>query len=139
VTPEDLAALHSRSGLPERAWSPAEYRALLSSPGAILVAKKNGFAIGRSVAGEAELFMIIVAPEARGSGMGRRLLRDFEVSAARGGASTILLEVAADNTAARTLYLSAEYQESGIRKAYYSRKDAPPVDAVTMRREITNR
>ena len=52
-----------------------------------------------------------VAPEARGLGLGRRLLCELERHAKRGGATTIRLETNRTLTEAVKMYRSAGYRE----------------------------
>ncbi len=52
-----------------------------------------------------------VAPTARGLGLGRRLLRELEASAARRGATHARLETNRALTEAISLYRSAGYSE----------------------------
>jgi ribosomal protein S18 acetylase RimI-like enzyme len=59
----------------------------------------------------AELKRMWVAEEARGLGVGRRLLRELERRAAAAGASSIRLETNAALTEAISLYRSAGYRE----------------------------
>ena len=71
------------------------------------------------VAGEAELLRIAVMPEARGQGLGRRLLREGTKALAILGISEWHLEVRISNTSARSLYEREGWQCQGIRKGYY--------------------
>ncbi len=136
-SPEALAALHARCFISPRPWSAAEFAALLEEPSALLVAEAHGFALGRVLADEAELLTIAVAPEARGRGLGHRLMEGFEAEAARRGATRAFLEVAEDNAAALRLYRARGYGESGRRRGYYRRHPAPAADALLMTRELT--
>lgn len=137
MTPEALARLHARAftGAP-RPWSAAEFATLLAAPGVHLVAGEAGFALIRVAAGEAELLTIAVAPDARRRGRGRALLAAAEARATAAGASEMFLEVAADNTAARTLYAAAGYAVAGQRRGYYQAVEGPPVDALVLRKAL---
>jgi len=137
VSPAELAGLHARAFKKARPWSEAEFAALLARPETILNGHDAGFALGRVVAGEAELLSLAVAPEARRQGLGRALLAHFEDEAATRGARRAFLEVAEDNGAARALYLAAGWRESGRRKAYYRRPDGPACDALIYEKELT--
>lgn len=135
MTPEDMARLHAAAFAPERGWSVAEITALAAPPG-FAVTLQGGFALGRAIAGEAELLTLAVHPDARRRGTGRSLLERFLDAAAAHGAARAFLEVAEDNDAARALYLSAGYRLSGRRKGYYARPQGPPVDALVMTRDL---
>ena len=134
ATPEDapaLAALHARAFAP--AWAAQDFAALLASPGVVGLISDDGLALIRTVAGEAELLTIAVAPEARGHGAGRALLDAALEVAALAGAELVHLEVASDNAPALALYASAGFKRTGLRPKYYARASGPPQDAVLMR------
>jgi ribosomal-protein-alanine N-acetyltransferase len=87
------------------------------------------------VAGEAELLTIAVDPAHRRQGLGRTLVEAFLAEARQRGAETAFLEVAEDNTAARTLYTAAGFTQTGRRKGYY-RGAGRVVDAILMGRTL---
>jgi ribosomal-protein-alanine acetyltransferase len=131
---EAIHAIETRSfGDP---WSAASFRSMLTQPQVLAsVAVRGGKVIGYSIAwqlaDEAELANLAVAPDARGEGIGRLLLDALlEAIETRGGA-TVYLEVRESNAAARALYLSRRFEETGRRKGYY---DKPREDAVILRR-----
>lgn len=130
-----MAALYASAFPGGRAWAAGEIEALTTAPGGFAVTRDTGFAIGRAVAGEAELLTIAVAPEARRGGIGRALLAEFEAEARRRDAAKAFLEVAADNPAALALYRAAGWVESGRRRGYY-RRAGGNVDAVLMSKRL---
>ncbi|MEM1386201.1 MAG: GNAT family N-acetyltransferase [Pseudomonadota bacterium] len=136
MTPEALSALHTRVFTVPRPFTPDEFRALLSMQGALLCKEDGGFALGRSIHGEAELLTLAVAPELRRSGIGSRLLHRFEVAAAANGAKSVLLEVSQDNEAARALYRRAGYLAAGRRPGYYRMPDRAAVDALILHKAL---
>jgi GNAT superfamily N-acetyltransferase len=77
MTVEELADIHASAFQYPRPWSSEEFAALLASPYTVLVEAVQGFALGRVVAGEAELLTIAVRPDARRQGVGSRLLSDL--------------------------------------------------------------
>lgn len=80
----------------------------------------------------ADVMTIAVAPAARGTGLGRALLhRLYELAAP---AEALLLEVRADNTAARSLYEAEGFEVLSVRRRYYG-----DVDALVMRRHLPAR
>ena len=105
----------------------------LPVPPGFVVTVSQGFAIGRSVAGEAELITLAVDPAAQGHGKGRKLLAAFE-SAAQ--ADRLFLEVAADNRPALALYHAAGWAEAGRRPRYYPRATGGAVDALTLTKTL---
>lgn len=135
MTPEDMAALYARAFPDGRTWSAGEIAGLAATPG-FAVSTEAGFALGRAVAGEAELVTIAVDPAARRRGAGRGLLTGFEAEARARGAEHAFLEVAEDNIAARALYAAAGWVETGRRREYYPRPDGGAVDAVTMAKTL---
>ncbi len=135
MTPEAMAALHARAFPAGRGWHAAEIADLVAATGGFAVTAPEGFALGRAVAGEAELLTIAVAPEHRRAGAGRALLARFEAEAAQRGAETAFLEVADDNAAAHALYRAAGWRETGRRKGYYARPNGA-IDALTLAKKL---
>lgn len=136
MTPASMAALHARCFTMPRPWGACEFAALLSGPGTFLCAAEAGFALGRAVAGEAELLTLAVAPEQRRRGMGRALLARFEAEAAQRRAAIAHIEVAACNTAAQALYQGAGYTVTGRRPRYYHGPDGRTADALMLSRQL---
>ena len=67
----------------------------------------------------ARVYSLAVAPEARGCGLGGRLLAALEALARDRGYRVARLEVAVGNEAARALYAGAGYREREHLPAYY--------------------
>ncbi|CUX80591.1 MAG: ribosomal-protein-alanine N-acetyltransferase RimI [Roseibaca calidilacus] len=131
MTPDALAAIH-KAAFPHDPWSRADLAGYMSDPAALLVARPEGFILLRIVLDEAEVLTFAVAPQAQGRGMGAALLAQALAQAKSRGVGRIFLEVAADNAPARALYARAGFRETGLRKGYYARPGAPPVDALTL-------
>ena len=127
---EELAAVEAASfAVP---WSARELAQTLASPFALaLRAVRAGECVGylcaTALLGEAEVLRVAVLPTARRQGIARALLRTFAENVP---ANVIFLEVRASNTAARALYASEGFSETGRRKNYYEK---PAEDAVCMR------
>jgi len=138
VTPEALARLHAACFTTPRPWSAAEFAALLDGPGVFLLTHPQGFALGRALAGEAELLTLAVDPAARRRGIGRELLAAFEAGARDQRATEAFLEVAADNAAGCALYRAAGYSEAGRRPGYYQAPDGAKIGALVLRKALTN-
>lgn len=136
MTPEALASLHAACFTTPRPWSAAEFSDLLTSRGVFLETSTHGALLGRVIADEAELLTVAVHPDARNQGEGRALLTAFLDRASALGAETAFLEVAADNTAAISLYRCSGFSESGRRPGYYRAPDGQTLDAIVMTRII---
>ncbi|WP_135504198.1 GNAT family N-acetyltransferase [Roseovarius aestuariivivens] len=133
MTPEAMADLHARAFAGRsRSWTADEFVQLLQSGPVFVVTGDQAFAMGRVVAGEAELLTIARAPEKRGQGVGSKVLSDFEVEACKRGAVRLFLEVGQDNTTAIRLYSGSGYAEVARRAAYYTRPDGAREDAIVM-------
>ncbi|WP_039001397.1 GNAT family N-acetyltransferase [Falsihalocynthiibacter arcticus] len=135
-TPQALAALHARSFTSPRPWSADEFASLLCQKLVFLVTVPSGFALGRAIAGEAELLTIAVAPNARRMGAGRTLMDLFENEAIARESTESFLEVAEDNLAALSLYRGVGYRESGLRRGYYRSQSGTILDAQVFRKTI---
>ena len=136
MTPETLAALHARCFVMPRPWRANEFASLLETTGVFLIPGDAGFALGREIAGEAELLTLAVDPDRQRRGKGHALLSAFEAEAAKLGAKDAFLEVAENNAAARALYRTAGYTESGRRQAYYRPPAGPRIAAILLRKPL---
>jgi ribosomal-protein-alanine N-acetyltransferase len=115
-----------------RAWSQADFAALVGQPGVFVLGDARGFILIRAVADEAEILTLAVRPDARRQGLGRSLIQAAAAMAAGLGASRLLLEVAEDNLAARALYDRAGFEAVGRRPRYYARADGAAADALIL-------
>ena len=134
MSARNLESIHRTSGYAHRIWSASEYNTLLEDPRTVLVQDTYCFAIGRLVAGEAELLMIAVAQEHQGQGLGRRSLNIFEEVLITKGATCCFLEVAKTNISACTLYEAEGFDVISTRKAYYKLGKNNRVDALIMQK-----
>ena len=137
MTPTELAATHRAAFMAERPWSAMEFADLLAQRGVILCGTAASFVLGRVTLDEAEILTVATHPEMRRKGLAQAALTDFCNRAAQAAAVAAFLEVAADNDAARALYAGQHFTQVGRRRAYYHRADAPPVDAIILRRALT--
>lgn len=133
----EIAAMHGKLFNPP--WDQSSIKAMLEHPAStslIAVAGDpkaiKGFVIGQLAADEAEILSVGVAPDWQRAGLGKMLIEGLVRAAKRGEAKRLFLEVAEDNIAARALYASLGFVESGRRKRYYERKDAPAADALLL-------
>ena len=134
MSARSLESIHRTSGYAHRIWSASEYNTLLEDPRTVLVQDSYCFAIGRLVAGEAELLMIAVAQEHQGQGLGRRSLNIFEEVLITKGATCCFLEVAKTNISACKLYEAEGFEVISTRKAYYKLGKNNSVDALIMQK-----
>jgi ribosomal-protein-alanine N-acetyltransferase len=134
MQPRDLPAVaRLQAACPEASqWDPRDYLAYRA-----FVAEEQGRLAGFAVArylppDEIEILNIAVDPAARRRGLGRILLATLLALPGR----NLYLEVRASNSAARALYASAGFVESGVRKGYYPgalQPPRPPEDAIVMK------
>ena len=147
VTRNDLAALADLHALcfPEDAWDVAALAGILAMPGASgTLALDSGPAeppplglIFDVILGEeAEILTFGVAPARRRQGIARALLDDLFARAESRGAHQVVLEVAADNGPALSLYEATGFRTVGMRRGYYYRPRSPAVDAWLLRRTL---
>jgi len=135
LTLADLEAIHAEAfdgPATGRAWTQAEFAALVGQPGVFVLGDLHGFILIRVVVDEAEILTLAVRPVARRLGLGLNLIRAAGALAAGMGATRLLLEVAKDNLAARALYDRAGFDVAGRRPRYYARPDGPAVDALLL-------
>jgi [ribosomal protein S18]-alanine N-acetyltransferase len=128
------AAFDPRFG---EAWTATQLASLIAVPGTrlclvLLGERPVGFYAARSVAGESELMLLAVIPDARRLGIGQRLLDDWQRWGEECGVAQYFLEMRADNPA-RHLYTRTGFSKCGERPAYYLGKDGIKRDAITMR------
>jgi ribosomal-protein-alanine N-acetyltransferase len=127
-----------RDLFPADAWSPETFWSELArvpdSRHYLVALDAGGRVVGyaglSALPPEADIQTLAVAPSGQGRGLGSRLLDALLAEAARRGATTVLLEVRADNEAALHLYGRRGFVPIARRRDYY----APGVDAVVMKR-----
>lgn len=94
-----------------------------------------GFILARQAADEVELLLIAVRPDARGQGLGERLLEVFLNHCRARKAARAFLEMRADNPAG-SLYRKVGFTQIGFRPAYYRTLLGTPIDAHTFARDL---
>lgn len=92
-----------------------------------------GYLLGTIIVDEAEILSIAVSSDHQKCGRGAGLLGHFLAYIDAQDVKTALLEVAADNVSALTLYHRHGFAEFGRRPSYYKRSDGD-CDAIMMRR-----
>jgi ribosomal-protein-alanine N-acetyltransferase len=120
-------------------WSVAAFQELLPLSYMVsLIAEGErgiaGYLIAREIAGESEILNLAVEPEARRSGLGRRLLEEGLTRLQERGAQRVWLEVRESNAAARALYLARGFTTAGKRARYYR---APVEDALVLSLDLS--
>jgi ribosomal-protein-alanine N-acetyltransferase len=122
------------------AWTASQCAGLLPMPGVWLILAREddavtGFALGRAVAGEAELLLLAVRRDAQGRGIGKLLLDRFAEEAKGRGAMRLHLEVREGNHAL-SLYERACFTLIGRRRNYYSGRGGQTYDALTLAKNL---
>lgn len=83
-----------------------------------------GFALGRVVVDEGELYQIGVLPEFRRQGIAEELLEELHRQMRERGAVCCFLEVRSRNYGAIALYEKSGYSQISVRRGYYDDDDA---------------
>jgi [ribosomal protein S18]-alanine N-acetyltransferase len=90
----------------------------------------EGFCVVQLAADEMHLHNLVVRPESRRRGLGRRLLDEALEWGAAAGVRTVFLEVRQSNWGALALYRAAGFEAVSVRRDYY---DSPREDALVLR------
>lgn len=126
------AAFDTRFG---EAWTRSQCAGILPMHGVTLLVARDerdplGFCLYRTVADDAELLLLAVAPANQRRGIGKQLLHRFVADSTAMGACRIHLEVRDGNPAVR-LYEAAGFKEVGRRRKYYRGNKGEQFDALT--------
>lgn len=125
------------SGIPQKWYDPIfsapEAATFLAQPGGILLVvgpaeAPYGHILARTVADEAEILTLYVAPGQRRQGHAQQLLMAL-ADHMGSGVTAVHAEVRSQNTAARKLYVQVGFTETGHRANYYTN---PVDDAVLL-------
>ena len=123
------------------AWTRSQCAGILPMTGVSLMLayddgpQPGGFSLFRTIAGEAELLLLAVAPGHQRRGIGRLLLDQFVDCARAAGTSRVHLEVREGNPAA-AMYRMAGFRPAGRRSNYYRGADGRLYDALTFARDL---
>jgi [ribosomal protein S18]-alanine N-acetyltransferase len=129
-----MAEIHAACFPPRERWGADAMALQLGQPGAFgLIDPAGGMLLARLAADEAEILTLAVAPAARRQKRASGLLAAAAARATAAGARAMFLEVAAENTPARSLYAAAGFVEVGRRRRYY----ADGSDALLLLRDLT--
>ncbi|MEO7364846.1 MAG: N-acetyltransferase [Sphingomicrobium sp.] len=124
------------------AWTRSQCAGILPMTGVSLMLAHDqgdsqpvGFSLFRTIAGEAELLLLAVAPDHQRHGVGRLLLDQFVDCARASGATRVHLEVRDGNSAVE-MYNLAGFTLAGRRLNYYRGSDGSQFDALTLARDL---
>lgn len=133
------AAFGDRYG---EAWTRSQCAGILPMAGVSLVVAREidsdsviGFSLARTVADEAELLLLAVAPNRHRQGVGQLLLDDFMHRARAAEVARAHLEVRDGNPAVE-MYLRAGFTPVGRRSNYYHGASGSRFDALTLSQEL---
>ena len=136
VADEGLIATEPPVDLAARAQA---FRRMIEAEGpeALWVLEEDGRVIGNAGVNETAAPGVLslgmaILPEARGRGGGRALLEAIIQHACTSGAHKLELEVWPDNSPAIGLYTSAGFEEEGLRRDHYRRRDGSLRSALLM-------
>ncbi|HEY7688695.1 MAG TPA: GNAT family N-acetyltransferase [Dongiaceae bacterium] len=125
----------------ETPWTAQSFSELMAMPGttglyAMQEAVPAGLVLFQLQPPDAEILTLAVLPGLRRRGIGGRLLKAAADHARLAGATRLLLEVAADNDPAASLYRRLGFQPLSRRRKYYRRAGGPPMDAEVLVLEL---
>jgi ribosomal-protein-alanine N-acetyltransferase len=134
-----ISALH-RACFPEEPWDEDAIAQIMRMPGFFghIACEEDvpaGFALALDLGKEVEILSLGVVLEARRTGMGSALLNALFCEAERRAAESIVLDVAANNTAARALYAATGFTVVGHRRNYYQQAEGL-IDGLILRRSL---
>lgn len=132
-TPTFTTDAWSESAMLSDLQSPHTYYLVAFAPETPQLIEGYGGLLAPSGSDDADIQTIAVAASARRKGLGRLLMRAFIAEARRRGATSLFLEVRADNPIAEMLYDSLGFVQIAIRPRYYQPDN---IDAHIMRLEI---
>jgi len=122
-------------------WTRSQCAGILPLSGVVLMLARDerdevrGFSLLRTVADEAELLLLAVAPDSQRRGVGASLLDHFIGHSRNLGARRLHLEVR-DGNPAVAMYQAFGFKPEGRRRKYYAGQDGSQHDALTMAREL---
>ncbi len=122
----DIPRVHhiEQACFPQDCWSVDQFwRELAGQTRDYVVADDDGAVLGyagiSTISPDSDLQTLAVDPHNQGAGIGRRLLARMLGCARERGATSMILEVRADNTGAQKLYAGAGFETIATRSRYY--------------------
>lgn len=137
MTAQELADIHAAAFIQTRPWSTAEFGSLLAQPTTRLIESGRSFILACQILDEIEILTLATHPDVQRRGLAANNLEALLQTAREYDVSRVFLEVAADNTAARALYVSLGFGQIAVRPAYYARTDRSSVDALILEKSLT--
>jgi len=135
-----MAGVHAQAF--DTPWDENDFEDLLDGTGVFGFVVRDedpaGLLICRTIAGEAEVLTVGVAPWARRRGVGLALMTAAIGVAREAGAEAMFLEVDVANDGAVALYEGLGFTRAGLRRGYYDRGAAGRADALVMRLDLTS-
>ena len=119
---DKVANLHKLC-FPDRPWSASDFMDLKKS-GCEILASDNGFIVWRTVADQAEIITIGVAPDSRRQGIAGAMILLMEQELKKQSVVNVFLEVSEVNVPAKKLYEKYGFKPTGKRPKYYNGVDA---------------
>jgi ribosomal-protein-alanine N-acetyltransferase len=143
ATADDASAMASAHAQAfDNPWDETDFEDLLEGTGVFGFVVRDedpaGVLICRTIAGEAEILTVGVAPWARRRGIGQALMTAAIGVARETGAQAMFLEVDVANDGAVALYKRLGFERAGLRRAYYDRGPNGRADALVMRLDLTS-
>jgi len=136
VIAKALTETHALAFNDARPWSEQEFEELLKQNRVTLIGDAQSFILTRQVADEIEILTLATHPSLQRQGYSTKNLENLVTQAREKDASTIFLEVAADNRPAIALYDKAGFAQIATRPAYYARTNGAPVDALILQKKL---
>jgi ribosomal-protein-alanine N-acetyltransferase len=132
----EMARIHAQCF--DHPWSEGVFTDLAVRPNHLAYGLAQGgalksFVLLTVVADEGEILTLATDRAAQGRGLATGLLDAVMTNLREDGVNQVSLEVAVDNPAALRLYEKAGFATVGLRKAYYTRPNAAPVDGRILR------
>ena len=136
-----MCDLHAEAFDEAEAWSVSAFEDLLVLKSTLAIGierlgELKAFILIQKAGDTAEILTLAVSPDAQRRGLARELFEAASALLSQRLARRFLLDVAADNVPAITLYKSLGFSEDGRRPGYYKRRDLPRVDAILMSRRV---
>lgn len=136
MTPQEMASTHAAAFTQSRPWTAEEFSDLLVNRFTHVIGNAESFAVFQVIADAAELLTIATHPDQQRRGLALKTMQNWQQQAHLLGATHAVLDVAADNDPAISLYRRCGYAACGTRRAYYLRENAPNMDAIVMERAL---
>ncbi len=114
----------------DKSWSAQEFIDLINTGAQGWIKDKAGFILARTAADEAEIITFAVHPSYRGAGLGKMLLSQLNNHLQSIGCKRVFLEVKTSNHIAQYLYCQAGFEQTALRRNYYSLPSGKSEDAL---------